>query len=331
MLNSNELEKIGNQLKELFPPLTITFHPSGEVSEFSTTLSDIAFILDRSAEDGVKLFKGDGSGLPATPALSFNLAESGTINYLAIPKGSEEPPFFEMLTFKTKNIINISEDLKQQTQALSQPIDIQIFITSTCPNCPNAVRAANTLTLLSKQITTTIIDVERFPKLGERFKVQSVPMIVINNELLINHVIPVATLAQKILMQNTNEYEKERFISLVNTSNFDLAAKRLLESDQEVKFFLSAWKKSDLSSRMGLMLLASQVLDENTDIFNSIVNQLIKILNSVDASLVGDTADLLGQIGHPDAIKPLKSLLQNENTDIVEIAEEALEALKKSV
>jgi hypothetical protein len=155
-------------------------------------------------------------------------------------------------------------------------------------------------------------------------------MIVINNEFLINHVIPVTILAQKILMQNTNEYEKERFISLVNTSNFDLAAKRLMESDQEASFFLSAWQKSDLSSRMGLMLLASQVLDKNADVFYPIVSHLIELLKSDDASLIGDTADLLGQIGHPDAIEPLEELLQNKNPDIVEIVGEALEALKEA-
>jgi HEAT repeat protein len=44
--------------------------------------------------------------------------------------------------------------------------------------------------------------------------------------------------------------------------------------------------------------------------------------------LRGDTADLLGQIGHPSAREALKSLLKDPNPDVAEIAKEALEALR---
>ena len=55
---------------------------------------------------------------------------------------------------------------------------------------------------------------------------------------------------------------------------------------------------------------------------------LINLLGAEDDALRGDTADLLGQIGHPGARKPLQALLHDPNPDIVEIAEEALEGLE---
>ncbi|MFH1755588.1 MAG: HEAT repeat domain-containing protein, partial [Candidatus Latescibacterota bacterium] len=64
-------------------------------------------------------------------------------------------------------------------------------------------------------------------------------------------------------------------------------------------------------------------------VLHGIVDGLIAVLRSGDMALKGDTADLLGTIGHPHAAEPLQELLQSDNADIVEIAEEALQNLRE--
>jgi HEAT repeat protein len=61
---------------------------------------------------------------------------------------------------------------------------------------------------------------------------------------------------------------------------------------------------------------------------DSLVPDLIPATKSEDAALRGDTADLLGQIGHPSTKEALESLLKDPNPDVIEIAEEALESIK---
>ena len=46
-----------------------------------------------------------------------------------------------------------------------------------------------------------------------------------------------------------------------------------------------------------------------------------------DDARLGDTADLLGQIGHPDARPLLQTLAGHENEEVVEAAELALEEM----
>jgi HEAT repeat protein len=46
-----------------------------------------------------------------------------------------------------------------------------------------------------------------------------------------------------------------------------------------------------------------------------------------DPSRRGDTADLLGRIGHPDARPILEALMSDSNPEVAEAAEEALEEL----
>jgi hypothetical protein len=314
-------------VKEHELSLNITFHPSGEESEFSAAIHELADALHMSAGDGISLTQGSGSDVPAVPALTFQHAAGGPIRYLALPVGQEQAPFIEMLTAGIPGNLHVSDNVKSGIRGVKSPVDITVFITSSCPNCPNAVRAANQLAVLSEMVTVTIIDVEVFPHLGERYKVRSVPMIVIDDELLINQVIPIQELADKILSRGADSFSEAAFFSLVNTGNIDRAANRLLEGGQ-ADYFLSAWRKSSLSTRIALQMVATEAMEKDPAVLHGIVQELIVELNSKDDSLKGDTADLLGMIGHADAKEPLEALLQDDNPDIVEIAEDALDNLK---
>ncbi len=315
-------------LKQRGLSLDITFHPSAEESEFSAALHGIADGMRKSAGSGISFSQGSGLDVPALPALTFRHAASGPIRYLALPEGQEKDPFIEMLTAGLPpGNLQVGDDVEKGIHALKSPADIAVFITSSCPNCPHAVRAANQLAIMSRKVTVTIIDVEVFPRLGERYKIRSVPMTVIDGEMLINQVTPIQELASRIVSRDSNAYEKEVFLSMVNTGNIEMASKRLIERGQG-ECFLASWRKSSLSSRIALQMVATEVMEREPEILHGIVGGLIAELSSNDVSLKGDTADLLGMIGHPAAKEPLEALLQDANPDIVEIVEDALENLK---
>lgn len=315
-------------LKQHGLSLDITFHHSAEESEFSSALREIADGLRKSAGNGISFSQGSGLDVPALPALAIRNAASGPIRYLALPEGREKDPFIEMLAAGLPpGNLPVEDDVAKGIRALKRPVDITVFITSSCPNCPRAVRAANQLAILSQKVTVTIIDVEVFPQLGERYKIRSVPMTVIDGEMLINQVTPIQELAKKIVSKDSDAYEEEVFLSMVNTGNIEMASKRLIDRGQG-ECFLASWRKSSLSSRIALQLVATEVIQREPEILHGIVGGLIAELSSNDVALKGDTADLLGMIGHPAAREPLEALLQDANPDIVEIAGDALDNLK---
>ena len=59
-----------------------------------------------------------------------------------------------------------------------------------------------------------------------------------------------------------------------------------------------------------------------------LVPGLLPNLAAEDPVLRGDTADLLGRIGHRAARNPLRTLLEDPNPDVAEIASEALEEIE---
>lgn len=319
MKDTKAIEEIGGRLRGKEPPLEITVHCADEASELASEFARVAGLLVSAAGDGAVLQDGRGEDIPACPALSFSGEDRGTIHYLALPEGQEKEPFGEMISG------HVDDDLRSNLCALVEPAEILVFIASACPHCPGAVRAANGLALASRRVTTTIIDVQRFPELAERFNVSHVPVTVLDGELLVNEVVPTERLATLLLARGTAGYEEELLLSQVGSGNSDLAVHRILDSPPASEAFLALWRKSTLTLRMGLLVTAEDVLEEAPGTLNGIVGGLIEALGSDDGALRGDTADLLGRIGHVDARAPLEAMLDDANPDIVEIVEEALE------
>lgn len=322
------IKNTGQELKIQSTRLEVKFYSSEEESEFSKTLSNIAESLAKEAGKGVKLSRGDGKHLPVIPAITFNHPDCGTINYMALSEGQEVGPFKEMITKNIQSVANLPENLESDLHTLEKPSEILVFVSSSCPHCPHAVRAAHLMALNSQQVTVSVIDVQRFEEFTNTFKIRSVPMIVIDRSLMINEAIAPAKLAELIISKESDDFREKALLSLVAFGNIDKALQLLVKSENGAGIFLSAWKKSIMSQRMGLMLMAEQALDEDESVFNSIVPGLVDVLKMEDATLRGDTADLLGQIGHPDAIEPLKELLKDENEDVVEIVKEAIEQIE---
>jgi alkyl hydroperoxide reductase subunit AhpF len=319
MLDEFDRKRLRDGLTNLPAPIELILHPSSEETPFSRRLSEAADSYMHVAIGSIKIKKGDAAGLPSAPALTPSYRGHANIHYLAIPEGPEAPPFVEALVDLPKGAAGHDPEWIRPLSALKQPVQLWVFIASACPHCPQAVRAANRIALTTPQVTTVIIDAQQFPDLADRFKAKSVPLTVIDGEMSITGVIPPAKLVEKILTRDNAEI----FLSLVETGRFDDALKKIHDG------FTSAWKKSATQLRMGLMMVAEKALTQDPHSMNSLVPDLLPATKSADAALRGDTADLLGQIGHPSATEALKALLNDENPDVAEIAQDALDEIEK--
>lgn len=74
------------------------------------------------------------------------------------------------------------ERLLQRIRDLKQKTEIMILVTLSCSMCPDLVIAAQHMAALSDQITAEIYDVSHYPQLQKKYKVMSVPCMVINGE-----------------------------------------------------------------------------------------------------------------------------------------------------
>jgi thiol-disulfide isomerase/thioredoxin len=214
---------------------------------------------------------------------------------------------------------------------LTKDTELLLFIGPGCPVCPHQVRSVATLALATPRISLEIVDVTQDRELAAQYEVHAVPTTVVDDELIMVGVVPAGELAWRLLEREGPEAEKVVFAALVESGRIADAAERLSDG-RAVEAFVELWSRSTLEGRMGLFLVAEEALQWDPDSLDSLVPLLIRGLEgdgplAQDPSRKGDTADLLGQIGNPEARAVLQWLSGDANEEVAEAAREALEEL----
>ena len=75
--------------------------------------------------------------------------------------------------------LKISAETEQKIKSLPKT-DMKILVTLTCSMCPELVAAAQKTATINENITAEVYDVSLFPDLREKYKIMSVPCLVVN-------------------------------------------------------------------------------------------------------------------------------------------------------
>ncbi len=320
-------EKIREKLANSKGSLDVVLHPAaGEDSALEEPLTEVARQIERASGGALSVELGDGIGLVALPCLTIAHRGVGRIHYQALPHGPEGRPFAEALLGSTRNGPDPSEQWVERLAALARPVELLVFVGASCPHCPGAVRSANRLALASPMVTVSIVDVQAHANLAEHFNVRTVPLTILDGDLAVTGVVHSAELVDNILSRDDEGHGRDLLLSLVEQGRFGHAALRMGTAPGAADF-VAIWKSSATSLRIGLMMAVETALEDDRAALDGLVDGLLPVLRHEDPALRGDTADLLGRIGHPAAADALRALVDDPNRDVAEIASEALEEI----
>lgn len=98
-----------------------------------------------------------------------------------IPGGHEFTSFILGIYNSSGTGQPIEDDDKNAILALDKKIDIKILISLSCTMCPELVIAAQRIASLNENVTAEVYDLNLFPDLRAKYKVMSVPCLVIND------------------------------------------------------------------------------------------------------------------------------------------------------
>jgi len=164
--------------KRLLLKLYLDSRPiSAELENFITALGAltdklVVEVADRKASESfapcVKICLEDG----ADTGLAFH----------GIPSGHEFTSFVLGLYNAAGPGQAIGEDTLQRIAAITKTTDIKILVTLSCTMCPELVVAAQRIAAENPNVTAHVYDIRHFEDLKNRYKVMSVPCLVINDE-----------------------------------------------------------------------------------------------------------------------------------------------------
>ena len=165
-----------------------------EVAELSdlVTLEVHDFIEDQALAESM--------GIDKIPALAINGENDRDygIRFYGIPSGYEFTSLLEAILAVGTGENELDPQTLEFLESIDSPLHIQVFVTPTCPYCPQAVVLAQRLALVSDKVRADMVEVTEFPHLGQRYQVMGVPRTVINDDTYLEGAAPEAMLLQKL-------------------------------------------------------------------------------------------------------------------------------------
>lgn len=102
------------------------------------------------------------------------------IRFYGMPGGHEFTSLINDILIVSQQDSGLLPETRQFLGTLKQPVHLQVFVTPTCPYCPQAVVLAHQMALESDKVTADMIEAMEFPELANQFNVSGVPQTTIN-------------------------------------------------------------------------------------------------------------------------------------------------------
>lgn len=122
-------------------------------------------------------------GIERVPAIVIRGAGPEHVKYYGMPGGNEFTVFLEAIVDMSRREVLLSQESVQELARLEKDVSVKVFVTPTCQYCPGMVRAVFQMAMVNSHIKAEAIEVTEFPELAERYRVQAVPLTVIDDKL----------------------------------------------------------------------------------------------------------------------------------------------------
>ena len=206
LLNAEIKEQVREQLADLAGPVRLVVFTQEfecmycaetrklveEVSELSEDLTAeiLSFVVD---ED-----KAQELGVDKIPAVAVIGEQNYGIRFYGIPAGYEFTSLLEAIRIAASGESDLSEETVEFLSSLSEPVHMQVFVTPTCPYCPQSVVLAHRMAAASPMVQADMVEAQEFPYLATKYQVMGVPRTVINEEFHIEGAAPEPMVLDKL-------------------------------------------------------------------------------------------------------------------------------------
>jgi len=199
------LEDIRHQVKLLFFTQTIGGPESALIAR--QVLDEVVSLNDRISLEEVNFIldkdRAAQYGITHIPAVVMLRDDADTrMRFLGAPAGYEFMSLVEAVALAGGDDSGLSEaSRKLIAEHVSAPLDIQVFVTPTCPHCPRAVTLAHRMAIEHPLVRATCVEATEFMDLTRQYHVTGVPKTIVNGTIEILGAVPEDTFVNTVLQQ----------------------------------------------------------------------------------------------------------------------------------
>jgi len=198
LLDGETKEQVKRELADLAGPVQlVVFTQEFECEYCAETrqlVEEIARLSDQLTAE-VYDFVTDGEkaeelGIDKVPAIAIIGAEDYSVRFYGIPAGYEFTSLLQAIHTVATGKPELSEETMEALAKVAEPINMQVFVTPTCPYCPQAVILAHQMAIASPIVHADMVEAMEFPHLATKYQVMGVPRTVINETVHIEGAAP---------------------------------------------------------------------------------------------------------------------------------------------
>jgi glutaredoxin-like protein len=201
LLSEQDRQTVRTHLAGISRPVTIlfftqTFGAPETVAMAKQVLDEVVSLNNQLTIEEVNVVlekeRAATYGIEHIPALVLLASGADTrIRFLGAPAGYEFMSLVEALLLAGTGVSGLSDTSKALlAERVTEPVDIRVFVTPSCPHCPRAVTLAHRMAVEHPLIQATCVEATEFMDLSRRFRVTGVPKTVINGSIEILGALP---------------------------------------------------------------------------------------------------------------------------------------------
>lgn len=178
-------------------PQCPTCKPTREMLQELAALSDLlslrVHILEEAQEEARRM------GIERIPGILLRGSDGARLKFYGLPGGMEFPGFVESIVDLSRGESLLSPESQRALRKVKKDITVRVFVTPTCPYCPQMARAAYHLALANPRIHPEVIQAGEFPDLAQRYGVKAVPLTIIDDRVAIPGAVPERGLVEQVV------------------------------------------------------------------------------------------------------------------------------------
>ena len=138
-------------------------------------------------------------GVDKIPAVVLLGPESRGMKFYGIPSGYEFSTLIEDIVSAASGESGLSAQTKDELKKITDDTHIQVFVTPTCPYCPQAARLAHQMAIENPHIRGDVVEASEFPHLVQKYRIMGVPKTVVNETTQFEGAVPESRFLQEVM------------------------------------------------------------------------------------------------------------------------------------
>lgn len=206
LLNEEIKEQVKQELADLAGPVQmVMFTQEFECQYCTETRQLVEELAELSDQLTAKVYdfisdkeKAEELEIDKIPAIAVIGAEDYGVRYYGIPSGYEFSSLLHAIKMVAAGKPELSDDTLEVLAGLDEQVHFQVFVTPTCPYCPQSVVLAHQMAVASPMVRADMVEAQEFPHLSIKYQVMGVPRTVINETVHIEGAAPETMVLAKL-------------------------------------------------------------------------------------------------------------------------------------